>query len=100
MTLNNLYVQTPFDSNDKNRIIKLRLAFPMDSIPLILKAGIKDGEVSPNELELLHQFVGSWNIIPAQHRNRPGPSICRLYIYWKNGSIEKAIWRKALFKEE
>jgi hypothetical protein len=78
----------------------LRLAFPLDSIPLILNAGIKDGEVDSNEIEFLHQFVGTWNIIPARHRNKPGPSICRLYIYWNEGIVEKAIWRKALFKEE
>ena len=93
--LNNLYVHIPLEG--KSRIIKLRLAFPLDSIPLILNAGIKNGEVSPNELELLHKFVASWNIKPAEMRGRPVSSICRIYIYWANGNIEKAIWRKALF---
>lgn len=97
--LNGLYKPMQIERAGQNRIIKLRLAFPIDEKPYILNAGIKDGTVHLNELEHLHDFIANWTIKPAVHRGENVSSICRLYIYWNNGIIERAIWRKALFRE-
>lgn len=97
--LNGIFQITSGDKS-ASRILKLRLAYPLDHAPFILDAGVKNGEFDTEEVASLKSFVQSWIVDPARHNKKKVASINRLYIYWEGGIVNNAIWRKGLFKED